>query len=196
MPRRRHSGWLLIVLGVLVLVSAMRAGGLFTSLEYDAADARARLLHREVASDIRHCRNRRSQPGGAAAVAMAAPTARRADPRARSRKPQPAFLRRRLQFLPDRRGRCRSRSGAEEWHGRPVVLPAFFQQATAADGELLRTQPLEPIRALQCARFGRSPAREDGAGSARAAALARRGHRAPFDRPRSMHLDRNSARIS
>ena len=48
---RRHRWWL-IALAAFGIVAALSASGQFRGLEHSAADARARLLRREVASDI------------------------------------------------------------------------------------------------------------------------------------------------
>ena len=48
---RRH-GWWIIALAVFALIALLRAAGQLAFLEVYVADARARLLRHEVASDI------------------------------------------------------------------------------------------------------------------------------------------------
>ena len=48
----RRYGWWLIALAAFVLIGGLRATGQLQPLENAAADARARLLMREVRSDI------------------------------------------------------------------------------------------------------------------------------------------------
>lgn len=145
MRTSRRIGRPLVALAVFALVALLRATGLLTSLEFYAADARARLLRHEVASDI-------------VIVGIDAQSLSRLSDWPWPRRNHAAVIRelneggpRQLFIDIDFSSHQTAQDDAEleaalaAWQGRNVILPAFFQPATSADSELLRTEPLATL---------------------------------------------------
>src|ERR1700741_5023284 len=154
---RRH-GWWLMALAVCGAVAALRAFGLLWPLEHAIANARSRMLQHPVASDIVIV--------GIDARSLAALARWPWPPR------HPAALIERLAAAQPRRvffdidfsSRSNDLDDAvleaalAKWRGAPLVLPAFFQPASAANPEPAFTQPLERFeRHVQLAAVNRRP---------------------------------------
>ncbi len=154
---RRH-GWWIVALAVFALVAALRATGHLQSLEFDAADARARLLSHQVESDIVIV--------GIDARSLAAldhwPWPRRHHARlieqlARS-APRRVFLDIDFSSHSNALDDALLEAALVRWKAQSIYLPAFFQRATAADHALTVTQPLPRFaRHVQLAAVNRQP---------------------------------------
>ncbi len=154
---RRH-GWWFIALAVFALTALLRATGQLSSLEFDAADARARLLRHEVSSDIVIV--------GIDARSLAAlsewPWPRRHHARLIDRlaqsSPRQVFLDIDFSSFSNREDDTLLEAALARWPGEPIILPAFVQPATGADGTLILTQPLERFaRYAELASVNRQP---------------------------------------
>jgi diguanylate cyclase (GGDEF)-like protein/PAS domain S-box-containing protein len=154
---RRH-GWWIIALAVFGLVALLRAGGYLQTLEYAAADARARILSHQVQSDIVIV--------GIDSRSLAAldrwPWPRRhhaslIDQLSRS-APQRVFFDIDFSSNSNALDDAVLESALARWSGKPILLPAFFQAVTAADGTTVLTQPLERFtRHVELAAVNRRP---------------------------------------
>jgi len=154
---RRH-GWWIIALAVFALIASLRGAGQLQSLEFNAADARARLLSHRVDSDIVIV--------GIDARSLEAldhwPWPRRYHARlieqlARN-APRRVFLDIDFSSHSNALDDALLEAALLRWSAEPILLPAFFQHATAADGRLTVTQPLERFaRHVQLAAVNRQP---------------------------------------
>lgn len=154
---RRH-GWWIVALAVFALVASLRSAGQLQALEFNAADARARLLSHQVDSDIVIV--------GIDARSLEAldhwPWPRRYHARlieqlARN-APRRLFLDIDFSSHSNALDDALLEAALVRWSAEPIILPAFFQQATATDGRLTVTQPLERFtRHVQLAAVNRQP---------------------------------------
>ncbi|MGH8196964.1 MAG: EAL domain-containing protein [Steroidobacteraceae bacterium] len=154
---RRH-GWWITGLAAFALAALLRAAGLFQTLEFAAADARAGLFTHPVASDIVIV--------GIDARSLAAlerwpwPRRHHADLIARlsAAAPRRVFLDIDFSSRSNALDDALLESAFRDWSGEPIVLPAFFQAATASDGTPLLTRPLERfLPHVQLAAVNRRP---------------------------------------
>lgn len=142
----RAHRWPLVALTILALTLVLRAAGSLAPFEHRAADARSRLLQREVASDIvlvgidaRSLADLRQWPWPRRYHARLLETIAAAEPRrvfvdvdfsAHTTAEDDALLEAALQrFAPSQ-----------------IVLPAFFQPDEGVAGKLVYTRPLERLR--------------------------------------------------
>lgn len=142
----RAHRWPLVALTILVATLLLRAAGFLAPFEHRAADARARLLQREVASDIvlvgidaRSLADLRQWPWPRRYHARLLETIAAAEPRrvfvdvdfsAHTNAEDDALLESALAgFEPSR-----------------IVLPAFFQPDEGVSGKLVYTTPLQRFR--------------------------------------------------
>jgi diguanylate cyclase (GGDEF)-like protein/PAS domain S-box-containing protein len=142
----RAHRWPLVALAILALTLLLRAVGFLAPFENRIADARARLLQREVSSDIvivgidaRSLADLRQWPWPRRYHARLLETIAAAQPRsvfvdvdfsAHTSAGEDGLLETALQnFAPSR-----------------IVLPAFFQPDEGVAGKLVYTQPLEQLR--------------------------------------------------
>ncbi len=131
-----------IALGAFAFALVLRASGLLVSLEYDAADLRARALQREVVSDIVIV--------GIDARSLAElsewpwPRTRHAELIRQIGRAEPRQLFIDIDFSSHRTPEddAQLEAALAEWRGAKIVLPAFFQYATATEARLQRTEPL------------------------------------------------------
>jgi len=138
-------GWPLVALAIFAAVALLRSAGLFTTLEYSAADARSRLLRYEVASDIVIV--------GIDARSLAAlsdwPWPRRQHAAVirelNQGAPRQLFIDIDFSSHQSPQDDAELEAALAGWQGRNVVLPAFFQHASGADSELVRTQPFDRL---------------------------------------------------
>jgi diguanylate cyclase (GGDEF)-like protein/PAS domain S-box-containing protein len=139
---RRRLPWPAIAFIGLLVAWLGSAGEFSTRLEYELADARARLLLHEIDSDVviigidaRSISELHEWPWPrryhADLVDILSPAS-----------PKQLFLD--IDFSSPSRDEDDQllESALARWNGRPVILPVFHQYATAADGELLLTRPL------------------------------------------------------
>jgi len=144
--RRGHASLykaLAAALIVLLLVAGVRAAGLLTSFEYDAADVRARALAHTIESDIvivgidaRSLAELSDWPWPRANHAQLIREIAKAGPRQ-------LFIDIDFSSHQDESNDAALEASLAEWVGPRIILPAFFQFATAADSELMTTRPLE-----------------------------------------------------
>ncbi|MGH8251794.1 MAG: EAL domain-containing protein [Steroidobacteraceae bacterium] len=154
---RRH-GWWFTALAVFGIAALLRAGGFLQTLEFAAADARAGLLAHEVESDIVIV--------GIDAQSLAAldrwPWPRRhhaglLEQLSRSGADS-VFLDIDFSSHSNALDDALLESALAGWRGKPVVLPAFFQALTGADGKPALTQPLDRfLPHVQVAAVNRRP---------------------------------------
>ncbi len=145
---RRRYGWGLTALGVLALVSLLNAGGLLRPLENAASDGRARLLSREVQSDIVIV----GIDAASVDDLQKWPWSRRhhakmLDELAKT-GPRRVFLDIDFSSPSNMLDDAMLDTALAKRRNFGVVLPTFFQYATSADSELVVRRPLE--------RFARS----------------------------------------
>jgi diguanylate cyclase (GGDEF)-like protein/PAS domain S-box-containing protein len=139
----RRIGWPLIALVSFTLIALLRAGGALTTLERHFADARARLLQHETASDIVII--------GIDAHSLAElkqwPWPRRNHAalidRLAQAAPRHVFLDIDFSSSSSPEDDALLADALARWPHAPVLLPAFFQPATGADPQLVLTQPLD-----------------------------------------------------
>jgi diguanylate cyclase (GGDEF)-like protein/PAS domain S-box-containing protein len=144
---------------VFSAVALLRAAGQLSFLEFYAADARARLLRHEVASDIVIV--------GIDARSLAT-LSQWPWPRARHAKllrqlalagPRDVFLDIDFSSVSNPEDDAALEGALHDWHGSRILLPAFVQYATAAESELVLTQPLQRfIQHVQLVSVNRQPA--------------------------------------
>ena len=158
---RRH-GWWITALAAFALAVLFRAVGLFQTLEFAAADARAGLFAQTVDSNIVIV--------GIDARSLAAldrwpwPRRHHADLIARLSEaaPRRVFLDIDFSARSNALDDALLESAFARWKAEPIVLPAFFQAVTAADGSPKLTRPLERfLPHVQLAAVNRRPG-EDG----------------------------------
>jgi diguanylate cyclase (GGDEF)-like protein/PAS domain S-box-containing protein len=143
MTRRRRYVWPAIAVLAFAAVAALRAGGHLEFIEREAVEARARLLQREVDSDIVIV--------GIDAVSLAEldtwPWPRRHHARLIERLavagPRHVFVD--IDFSsPSREADdARLEAALDAWTGAPIILPAFLQQASGADTGAVLRRPLD-----------------------------------------------------
>jgi diguanylate cyclase (GGDEF)-like protein/PAS domain S-box-containing protein len=156
-PLGRH-GWWITAVAAFALAVALRAGGLFQAVEYAAIDTRARLLAREVPSDIVIV--------GIDARSLAAlerwPWPRRQHAslirRLAETTPKSVFLDIDFSSRSNALDDAAFEAALGQWPGDPVVLPVFFQAASAADPTPALTRPLARFeRHVRLAAVNRLP---------------------------------------
>jgi len=138
----RQHGWWLAALAVAILFGALRAGGQLQSLENAAADMRARLLTREVRSDIVIV--------GIDAASLKAlnewpwPRRHHAKLMDRLRHDAPASVFLDIDFSSQTTSLDDALLEAALAKPRdfPVALPTYFQNASGTDAELVVSKPL------------------------------------------------------
>ena len=141
--RGRRIGWPLIAFASFALLALLRAGGALTGFERYVADARARFLQHETASDI-------------VIIGIDAQSLSELKQWPWPRRYHAALLDRLAQSAPGRvfldidfsssstpEDDADLEAALARWPHAPVVLPAFFQPLTGADAQLVLTQPLE-----------------------------------------------------
>jgi diguanylate cyclase (GGDEF)-like protein len=144
----RRLGWPPIALLAFTAVALLHAGEALVFLEHKAADARARLLQHEIASDI-------------VIVGIDARSLLELQEWPWPRRHHAALVRRIAEGGPQRvfididfsaasapEDDALLEAALAEWQGAPIILPAFFQQASGSDPSPLLSVPL--------ARFSRS----------------------------------------
>jgi diguanylate cyclase (GGDEF)-like protein/PAS domain S-box-containing protein len=138
----RRLGWPPIALLAFAAVALLDAGDLLIFLEHKAADARARLLQREVESDIvivgidaRSLVELREWPW---------PRSHHADLIARlaDGAPRRVFFDIDFSAASNEIGDARLTAALAAWPGAPIILPAFFQQSSGSDATPLLSEPL------------------------------------------------------
>ncbi|MGQ0833410.1 MAG: EAL domain-containing protein [Gammaproteobacteria bacterium] len=143
MTARRRFGWPAIALLAFAVVALSDAGGYLAFLEHKLADARARLLQREVSSDIVIV--------GIDARSLAElnewPWPRRYHAeligRLAQSEPRRVFIDVDFSAESDPDDDARLEAALAAWPGAPIILPAFFQQSSGSDAEPLLSRPLE-----------------------------------------------------
>ncbi len=161
MRRVRRHGWWITALAAFALAAVFRAAGLFQTLEFAAADARASLFVHPVESDIvivgidarslaaldrwpwprRHHANLIARLAGAA--------------------PQRVFLDIDFSARSNALDDALLESTLARWKMEPIVLPVFFQAVTAADGSPKLTRPLDRfLPHVQLAAVNRRPGKD------------------------------------
>jgi diguanylate cyclase (GGDEF)-like protein/PAS domain S-box-containing protein len=139
----RRRGWWAIALAVFAAVALLRAAGQLSFLESYAADARARILRHEVASDIvivgidARSLERLSQ--------WPWPRRRHAEllSQLASAAPREVFLDIDFSSPSNPEDDAALEGALRDWRGNRILLPAFVQHATAAESALVFTQPLQ-----------------------------------------------------
>jgi diguanylate cyclase (GGDEF)-like protein/PAS domain S-box-containing protein len=139
----RRRGWWIIALAVFSLTALLRASGQLAFLEAYVADARARLLLHEVPSEIAIV--------GIDARSLAElsrwPWPRRLHAQLirqlATATPRQVFLDIDFSSVSNAEDDAALEAALAEWRGKPILLPAFVQHATAAGTGLLLTRPLE-----------------------------------------------------
>jgi diguanylate cyclase (GGDEF)-like protein/PAS domain S-box-containing protein len=142
----RAHRWPIVALTILALTLLLRAAGSLAPFEHRAADARARLLQREVSSDIvlvgidaRSLADLRQWPWPRRYHARLLETIAAAEPRrvfvdvdfsAHTTAEDDALL----------------ESALRQFEPSQIVLPAFFQPDEGVAGKLVYTRPLERFR--------------------------------------------------
>lgn len=153
-----RDGWI-TALAVLALVLLARGAGLLQTLEFAASDARARLLLREVSSDVVIV--------GIDAQSLAAldrwPWPRRHHAelirRLADAAPRRVFLDIDFSSRSNELDDAVLESAIAAWSGEPIALPAFLQSLTAADRRISETRPLERFaRHARIVSVNREPA--------------------------------------
>jgi diguanylate cyclase (GGDEF)-like protein/PAS domain S-box-containing protein len=138
----RRNGWWLVALAAFVLVGALRATGQLEPLENAATDARARLMMREVRSDIVIV--------GIDAASLAAlnewpwPRSQHAKLLEQLGRAAPASVFLDIDFSSQTRSLDDAALEAALAKPRdfPVVLPTYFQNASGTNPELVVSRPL------------------------------------------------------
>lgn len=141
-PARRIA-WPFVALAAFGSVALLHAAGWISSIENDAADARARLLRHEVPSRIVivgiDARSLAQMPEW--------PWPRRHHARLLEQlahaRPARVFLDIDFSAAREPEDDARLESALADWSGRPVLLPAFLQPASGTDSELMLTRPLD-----------------------------------------------------
>jgi diguanylate cyclase (GGDEF)-like protein/PAS domain S-box-containing protein len=131
-----------VALAAFVLTALAAAAGWLTSLEFDAADARARLLQREVPSDVVIV--------GIDAASLAAmpawPWPREHHAKLldtlRQAAPRRAFIDIDFSSHQSELSDANLAQALAAWDNDRIVLPVFVQHASTADSDLVLTQPL------------------------------------------------------
>lgn len=142
-PIGRAHRWPLIALTILGLTLGLRAGGYLAPFEHRAADARARLLQREVASDIVIV--------GIDARSLADlqqwPWPRRYHARLLERlaaaEPRRVFVDVDFSARTNAQDDALLQSALSGFKQSPVILPVFFQPGEEVEGGLTYTHPLD-----------------------------------------------------
>jgi len=143
MTRRRRYAWPAIAALVFAAVAALRAGGHLEFIDREAIDARARLLQHEVDSDIVIV--------GIDAASLEEldtwPWPRRHHARLIERLavagPRQVFVDIDFSSPASETDDARLEAALDAWTGAPIILPAFLQQATGADTDIVLRRPLD-----------------------------------------------------
>ncbi|HKR37180.1 MAG TPA: EAL domain-containing protein [Steroidobacteraceae bacterium] len=142
----RAHRWPLVALTILALTLSLRAAGLLAPFEHRAADARSRLLQREVASDIvlvgidaRSLADLRQWPWPRRYHARLLETIAAAEPRR-------VFIDVDFSAHTNAEDDALLESAVAGFEPSQLVLPAFFQPDAGASGKLIYTTPLERLR--------------------------------------------------
>jgi diguanylate cyclase (GGDEF)-like protein/PAS domain S-box-containing protein len=143
MSARRRFGWPAIALATFTAVALLQVSGRLQFLEHHAADARFRILSREVASDIvvvgidaASLSQLNAWPWPRAYHGQLIDTIARGEP---SRM----FIDIDFSSASDAANDARLEAALAAWPGEPVILPAFVQQASGADTHLVASRPLD-----------------------------------------------------
>ncbi|MGH8131088.1 MAG: EAL domain-containing protein [Steroidobacteraceae bacterium] len=154
---RRH-GWWIAALTAFALAALFRAAGLFQTLEFAAADARARWFTHPIESDIVIV--------GIDSRSLEAldrwpwPRRHHADliKRLSGAAPSRVFLDIDFSSQSNALDDALLESAFAAWSAEPIVLPAFFQAVTGADGTPQLTRPLKRfLPHVQLAAVNRRP---------------------------------------
>jgi diguanylate cyclase (GGDEF)-like protein/PAS domain S-box-containing protein len=142
----RAHRWPLVALTILALVLLLRATGSLAPFEHRAADARARLLQREVPSDIvlvgidaRSLADLRQWPWPRRYHARLLETIAAAEPRR-------VFVDVDFSAHTSADDDAQLAAALQRFDPSQIVLPAFFQPDEGVAGELVYTRPLERFR--------------------------------------------------
>lgn len=142
-PIRRRIASPFVALAAFGSVALLHAAGWISSIENDAADARAGLLRHEVPSsivivgiDARSLWELSAWPWPRRLHARLLEELDRA-------RPARVFLDIDFSVAREPEDDARLESALASWSGAPVLLPAFLQPASGADSELVLTRPLE-----------------------------------------------------
>lgn len=143
----RRVPWPIIAgIAVALTLAAMSTGQLGQRIEYDVSDLGSRLLRREIASDVvivgidsRSLGELDEWPW---------PRRYHADliSRIAEAVPRRLFLDIDFSARSNPEDDARLAEAFRRWRGPPIVLPAFFQHATAAGGEQSLTRPMPALR--------------------------------------------------
>jgi diguanylate cyclase (GGDEF)-like protein/PAS domain S-box-containing protein len=156
--RPAHRRWWITAAAVLAVTVLARGFGLLQTLELAVADARAKLLTHTIDSDIVIV----GIDARSLAVLDRWPWPRRHHAELLARlaeaRPRRVFLDIDFSSRSNALDDAALESALARWDGSPVVLPAFFQHATAADRESQLTEPLARFaRHVTLAAVNRQP---------------------------------------
>jgi diguanylate cyclase (GGDEF)-like protein/PAS domain S-box-containing protein len=142
----RAHRWPLVALTILALALLLRAAGYLAPFEHRAADARSRLLQREVSSDIvlvgidaRSLADLRQWPWPRRYHARLLDTIAAAQPRR-------VFVDVDFSAHTNAEDDALLESALQQFEPSQIVLPAFFQPDEGVAGKLVYTRPLERFR--------------------------------------------------
>jgi diguanylate cyclase (GGDEF)-like protein/PAS domain S-box-containing protein len=139
---RRSFGWPAIALALFAVVALLQASGRLAFLEHHAGDARFRILAREVPSDIvvigidaASLSQLNEWPWPRSYHGQLIDTVARGAPRR-------VFIDIDFSSASDPANDARLEAALASWPGEPIILPAFVQQASGAETDLIVSRPL------------------------------------------------------
>ena len=142
----RAHRWPLVALTILALTLLLRAAGQLAPLEHSVADARSRLLQREVPSDIvlvgidaRSLQDLRQWPWPRRYHARVLENIAAAQPRR-------VFVDVDFSAHTNAEDDGLLEAALQQFEPSQIVLPAFFQPDEAVPGQMIYTRPLESLR--------------------------------------------------
>lgn len=162
MAASRRFGWPAVAFATFAAVALLHASGQLSFLEYRAADVRARVLSREVASDIvvvgidaTSLAELNEWPWPRGFHAQLIETLSPGEPRR-------VFFDIDFSSVSDPENDARLEAALAAWRGERIVLPAFVQPASGAETALLARRPLEPFARHAALASVNQPPAEDG----------------------------------